>query len=265
MATSLKQKIGRMIPYPVIQMGRRVVHFGPDTCVVCGNRHGKRIDSGYGHPVLEDLQVVGGQMRRADCCPICHSSARERLIWLYLTRHIFHRGAQPVTAHFAPEKGLSEQLSAGLGNKYRAYDLEPARYRHLNDVQPANLEQLPMGDGEIELLLCNHVLEHIYDLPKALSEVRRVLSSNGLALMQVPIALALDQTRDGGQAMSAAERIRLFGQDDHVRLFTRNGYIETLQNAGFSVTPWRAFEEEPEAASLWALDPLEELLLIRPR
>lgn len=264
MATSLKQKIGRMIPYPVIHMGRRVVHFGPTTCVVCGSRHGKRLDSGYGHEILEELRVVGGQMRRADCCPICHSSARERLIWLYLTRHVLTAAAKPTTVHFAPEKGLSERLSSMLGNKYRAYDLEPARYRHLNNVLPANLEQLPMADGAVDLLLCNHVLEHIYDLPKALAEVKRVLRPGGLALMQVPIALALDQTRDGGQTMSAAERIQHFGQDDHVRLFTRDGYIATLQNAGFSVTPWRAFEEEPEAANLWALDPLEELLLIRP-
>lgn len=265
MAKSLKKTLGRAIPYPVIQFGRRIIHFGPHTCVVCQHRHGRQLDSGYGHPVLEELQVVGGQMRRADCCPICHSSARERLIWLYLSRHFLQADTRPRTAHFAPEKGLSARLANRLGPAYQAFDLEPARYRHLRDVRAADLQALPLPDGQTHLFLCNHVLEHVHDLPKALGEVRRVLADDGLALMQVPIALALSQMRDGGQAMSACERIRLFGQDDHVRLFNRDGYIKTLEDAGFTVTAWRAFEMDPQNAWPWSLDPLEELMLIRRR
>ena len=264
MAPALKKTIGKLIPYPLIHTGRRIVHYGRATCVVCGNRHGRGIDSGYGFPVLEELQVVGGLMRRGDACPICHSSSRERLIWFYLSRYVLTAGQQPQTAHMAPEKGLSLRLSAQLGSRYQAYDLEPSRYRHLANVLPANLENLPLPSGQTDLFLCNHVLEHIYDLPKALSEVRRVLAPDGLALMQVPIALSLSETRDGGQAMDKAERIRQFGQDDHVRLFSRQGYITTLEQAGFAVTPYRAFEDDAAVAARWSLDPFEELMVIRP-
>lgn len=265
MAQSLKKKLGRAIPYPVISLGRRIIHFGPHQCMVCEHRHGRRLNSGYGHPILEELQVVGGQMRRADCCPICHSSARERLIWLYLSHHFLDAGKKPRTAHFAPEKGLSARLASRLGPAYQAFDLEPARYRHLRNVRAADLQALPLPDGQTDLFLCNHVLEHVHDLPKALSEVRRVLASDGLALMQVPIALALGEMRDGGQTMTALERIRFFGQDDHVRLFNRDSYVTTLEEAGFRVTPWNAFEMDPKNAWQWSLDPLEELMLIRRR
>ena len=265
MPNTLKQAVGRLIPYPIIHFGRQVIHFGPSRCVVCNSRHGKRIDTGYNYPILRELQVVGGQVRHADACPICHSGARERLVWFYLSRHGLAGGKRPLTAHFAPEKGLSARLSGHLGDRYAAYDLEPSRYRHLSDVRQANLEKLPFGDGEIDLLLCNHVLEHVWDLSSALAEVHRVLAPCGLALMQVPIALGLRETRDGGQSMSANERIRQFGQDDHVRLFSRDGYVTTLENSGFTVTPFRAREEQPELAEIWETDPLEELLLIRRR
>lgn len=90
-SNTLKKAIGCLIPYPVIHLGRQVVHFGPSRC------------------------VVGGQMRRADACPICHSTARERLIWFYLSRHELANGNRLKTAQFAPEKGLSTQLSGLLG------------------------------------------------------------------------------------------------------------------------------------------------------
>lgn len=261
---SIKKKIGKLIPYGLIHSGRRVLHFGFETCEVCGAGSRSRIDTGYGFPVLEKLKVIGGMRRRADACPICHSSCRERLIWFYLTRHFFpSMGAGPRIAHFAPEKGLSLILKQRFGETWTAYDLAPTRYRHLTDVREANLENLPIADGTVDLFLCNHVMEHVYDLQRCLREVRRVLSTSGIAIMQVPIAHGLDKTRDGGQTMSPAERIEYFGQDDHVRLFTAEGYLSELRQAGFDVSSFRAFDEDSDVATRWALDPFEELLLIR--
>lgn len=263
--TTLRKRVGKLIPYPVIKQARRAIHFGPRVCEVCGAHHRHRLDSGYGFPVLEELQVVGGLKRRADLCPICHSGSRERLIWLYLTREWMPRaGKSPRIAHFAPEKGLSERFKAQVPANYQSYDLEPSRYRHLDDVETANLEHLQMADGSIDLLVANHVMEHVYDLPKSLGEVRRVLAEGGLAIMQVPLALKLEEARDGGQAMSGAERIARFGQDDHVRMFTPDAYQAALEAAGLEVTRWSAFRDGDAAvAAQWELDPFEELYLIR--
>ncbi|HQS96782.1 MAG: hypothetical protein B7X90_07075 [Novosphingobium sp. 17-62-19] len=248
-------------------MGRKLLHFGPRNCEVCGSSIRTRLDSGYGFPVLEELQVVGGLKRRKDLCPICHSGSRERLIWLYLnSKHSAFTtlGAALTVAHFAPEKGLSIQLKNLFGQGYTAYDLAPHRYRHMNDVEPQNLEGLTLSDNSVDLLVANHIMEHVYDLPKALSEVRRVLKQGtGLAIMQVPIALKLDEHRDGGQAMDGTRRIALFGQDDHVRLFTQQSYVDALTTAGFSVETFDAFQDNAEAATRWEIDPFETLLLIR--
>lgn len=264
---SLKKRIGSVIPYPVIAIGRKVLHFGPRRCEVCGNAVRTRLDSGYGFPVLEQLQVVGGLKRRKDLCPICHSGSRERLIWSYLTKHhaAFTGMAQPIiVAHFAPEKGLSTNLKSRFGSGYTAYDLAPHRYRHMSGIRQQNLEGLTLVDDSVDLLVANHIMEHVYDLPKALSEVRRVLKPKiGLAIMQVPIALKLDAHRDGGQAASPEERIRQFGQDDHVRLFTPASYRAALEQAGFSVEEYDAFGNDAAKATTWELDPFEILLLIR--
>lgn len=264
---SLKKRIGSMIPYPAIAIGRKVVHFGPNRCEVCGTATRGRIDSGYGFPVLEELQVVGGLKRRKDLCPVCHSGSRERLIWFYLTRyHPAFLGSMSglTVAHFAPEKGLSIELRSRFGSGYTAYDLAPHRYRHMNDVQPQNLEGLTLADNSVDLVVANHIMEHVYDLPKALSEVRRVLKpGSGLAIMQVPIALKMGEHRDGGQDMGPQQRIDVFGQDDHVRLFTPESYEQSLKSAGFSVEPFNAFADDAALATQWELDPFETLLLIR--
>ncbi|MBB4200411.1 hypothetical protein CCR94_09560 [Rhodoblastus sphagnicola] len=263
--TNIKKTLGSLIPYPAILAGRKVFHYGRRRCLVCASHYRSRLDSGYGFPVLEQLHVAGGLMRRADVCPICHSGSRERLIWFYLTKEWKlsddARGRLRV-AHFAPEKGLSQRLQQQFPDTYRAYDFAPQRYRHLRNVEFQDIQQLSLASASVDLLICNHVLEHVFDLSAALHEVRRVLSANGRAIMQTPIALKLDQMRDGGQRASPAERIALFGQHDHVRLFTRQGYIDALNAAGLSVTAYEPFQERSEEATAWELDPFETLFVI---
>lgn len=265
MALLDKKKIGRMIPYPVIENGRKIIHAGPHRCKVCRSRVRRLGDTGYGYEVLERLQVVGGLRRFADQCPICHSSSRERLIWFWLTEGgkglRFERGTR--AAHFAPEKGLSSRLLADLAPNYTAYDFEPSRYRHLDHVEQADLTKLGMADNSIDLLICNHVIEHVFDVPKALSEIRRVLSPDGVAILQVPIAMRLEETIEMPLDSSPQERIKRVGQDDHLRLFTQEGYLSALTKAGFAVELFDAFESDSTLATDWMLDPFEKLHLCR--
>ena len=263
---SLKKRVGRLIPYPLIAWGRRLIHAGTDRCQVCGHGVRSRQDAGYGYPSLEELRVVGGMRRNRDRCPICHSTARERLIWYYLTRrHLPWAGAAPdfAIAHFAPEKGLSAQLAARFGKAYRAYDFAPARYRHLSEVGFQNLEALTLADRSVDLLICNHVLEHVESVPRALAEIRWVLKPGGLAILQVPIALKLEHTREGTGDEDDAARIEQFGQADHLRLFSRQGYLDTLADAGLAVSAFDAFADDAAEATRWAIDPLEDLFLVR--
>jgi len=260
-----KKKIGRLIPYPLIENGRRVLNAGPRMCRVCGARVRGLHDTGYGYEVLERLQVVGGMRRFADQCPICHSSARERLIWFWLSRagRGFRFGPGITTAHLAPEKGLSRKIQKAAPGGYTAYDFEPSRYRHLARVEHADLSGLPMPNDSVDLFICNHVIEHVPDVELALCEIRRVLRPGGTAILQVPIAMNLAETIELGPDTTGGERIAKVGQDDHLRLFNPSGYRAALEGAGFEVELYHAFEHEDRLATDWQLDPFERLHLCR--
>lgn len=261
----MKKKIGRMIPYPLIEAARKVIHMGPRQCPVCQHHVRFFADSGYGFEVLERLQVVGGLRRGGDACPVCHSTSRERLIWFWLQQkgRGFRFANDIAIAHFAPEKGLTKRLQSASPANYTPYDFAPARYRHLDNVQQADLGGLTIPEASVDLLMCNHVLEHVPDVPLAMSEIIRVLKPGGTAILQVPIALKLDATIELGLASTPEDRIRLLGQDDHLRLFTQDGYVSHLQQAGFAVELYEAFEDDGQAATDWRLDPFETLFICR--
>ncbi|MEQ8409955.1 MAG: class I SAM-dependent methyltransferase [Erythrobacter sp.] len=260
-----KKRIGRLIPYPVIEGGRKVLNAGPRRCVVCGAAIRRFTDTGYGFKVLERLQVVGGMRRMADQCPICHSSCRERLIWFWLTNGggRFRFPASVRIAHFAPEKGLTYRLKQAAPGGYRAYDFEPARYRHLSGVRQIDLSALKIESDSVDLLVCNHVLEHVPDVELALSEIIRVLAPGGSAILQVPIALKMKDKIELPLDSTAEQRIDLLGQDDHLRLFSEEAYLAVLRSAGLDVTLFDPFEFDDQRATDWMLDPLELLHVCR--
>ncbi|MBH5321249.1 methyltransferase domain-containing protein [Aurantiacibacter sediminis] len=260
-----KKAIGRALPYPLIEHGRRFLYRGSRKCPVCENSVRRFLDYGYGFDVLERLQVVGGRRRERDVCPVCHSSARERLIWFWLSQkgEGFRFPPHIRIAHFAPEKALSRRLSQAAPSGYAAYDLDPSRYRHLSGVKYADLSDLPIESASVDLLVCNHVLEHVPDLKKALSEIMRVMAERATAVLQVPIALALDETIELPPESSGREREEKLGQDDHLRLFSLNSYMHGLKSAGLQVEPYSAFDDDPEAARAWQLDPAEVLFTCR--
>lgn len=262
---SLKQSIGGALPYPVIENGRKIFHFGFHRCKVCENRVRRFLDYGYGFEVLERLQVVGGLRRYADICPVCHSSARERLIWFWLTHRADAEPWAPGTriAHFAPEKGLSQRLKALAPRRYVAYDIDPTRYRHLDEVRHADLSQLALEDSSVDVIICNHVLEHVPDVAQSLREIHRVMAPGGTAILQVPIALKLENPIELGAKSTGAERIEKLGQEDHLRLFTPESYKHALEHAGFKLERYQAFERDGDAAITWRLDPFETLHICR--
>jgi SAM-dependent methyltransferase len=121
---------------------------------------------------------------------------------------------------------------------------------------------LPFADGTFDAVICNHVLEHVSDDRLALAELHRVLRPGGWALLQVPIALALERTIEDSAAKTDADRIRLFGQSDHVRLYNAVDYVERLQAAGFSVSVINYASELGEGATLkYALVPQEQIFV----
>jgi SAM-dependent methyltransferase len=110
--------------------------------------------------------------------------------------------------------------------------------------------------GQFDRFLCSHVLEHVPDDRRAMSELHRVLKPGGWGIAMVPISLSLETTREDPSVLLPRERTRLFGQSDHVRLYAKRDFVARLENAGFVV-------EEVLASSL--MDGLPTSYGIHPR
>ena len=103
----------------------------------------------------------------------------------------------------------------------------------LADVK-ADICNLPFKDNEFDVILCNHVLEHIPDDTKAMQELYRVLKPDGMAILQIPQDLSREETFEDHSITDKKERAKIFGQYDHVRIYGRN-YFEKLRSVGFEV------------------------------
>lgn len=232
-------------------------------CDICGARTRVLFDQGYPNPTLYRMQIVGGVPRRADECPVCRSNSRMRLMMLYLRRYTdIFEGPKDIL-HMAPERGAVMNLAPIHGERYVCADLEPDRYFDLHPVRTADLCALDFEDQSFDYVICNHVLEHVPDDRKAMSEILRVLRPGGVAILQVPIARRLKKTLENEPVASDADRTRVYGQHDHVRLYAEADYLSRLTETGFEVEAWDAGEVDPEAACEADLDPFEKLYVCR--
>jgi SAM-dependent methyltransferase len=170
-----------------------------------------------------------GMPSRADAqCPVCYSLERHRLLWLYLRKHTdLFDGKPKKILHVAPEPQLSRLLCGLPHVEYVSADAADGKAMVVADVT-----RLPFADREFDVVFCNHVLEHVTDDRKAMSEFRRVLKPTGWAILQVPIRG--ETTFEDPSVTDPDERERLFGQWDHVRIYGTD-YVDRLESAGFDV------------------------------
>ena len=103
----------------------------------------------------------------------------------------------------------------------------------LADVK-ADICDLPFDDNSYDVIFCNHVLEHIPDDQKAMKELYRVLRPGGMGIFQIPQDLNRETTFEDDSITDKAERARIFGQYDHVRIYGRD-YFDKLRSVGFKV------------------------------
>jgi SAM-dependent methyltransferase len=206
---------------------------------------------------LDSRQVVGGMLRDDDRCPVCHGADRTRMMMLYLDTETAV-GRRPMRVlHVAPDLGLYLWLKRQPGVDYTATDLDASRYRHIDDMQTADLTALPFDDGSFDVVICSHVLEHVPDDRAAFSELLRVLAPEGHALLLTPYALDGQGTDEDPSAEVAAERDRRFGQWDHVRIYDREDFLARMRRAGFVASLWDPMAACPARAAGLGLNPLE--------
>lgn len=170
-----------------------------------------------------------GLIPRADArCPCCGSLERHRLLWLYLQRKTDILKSPPKRAlHVAPERILEELFRPLIGKGYLTADL----FDPVADVK-MDVTDIGYPDNSFDFIYCSHVLEHVPDDRKAMREFHRVLTSDGLAILLVPITT--EKTVEDPSIEDPKERLRLFGQEDHVRRYGPD-YMGRLVEADFKV------------------------------
>lgn len=161
--------------------------------------------------------------------PSTLSLERHRLLWLYLQRETDFFTAPYQVLHFAPEQAFYKRFKKQANLTYTTTDLESP----LADVK-ADICNLPFADNSFDIILCNHVLEHIPDDTKAMQELYRILKPGGMGIFQVPQDLNRATTFQDDSITDPKERTLLFGQYDHVRVYGTD-YFDKLRHIGFTV------------------------------
>ena len=182
-----------------------------------GKTFRKFLPYGYGSPRANVLS------------PSTLSLERHRLLWLYLTRETDFFSKPLKVLHVAPEQAFYKRFKNQKNLTYITTDL----YSPLADVK-ADLCALPFEDDSFDVIFCNHVLEHIPDDTQAMCELYRVMKKGGWGIFQVPQDINRAHTFEDDTITDPAERTRIFGQYDHVRVYGLD-YFDRLRQVGFEV------------------------------
>jgi SAM-dependent methyltransferase len=166
-------------------------------------------------------------------CPHCGATDRDRLYALYLSERLLRGEVQQTgfcLLDIAPAPTLSRHIKRKYRIRYRTADLFQKGVDDRVDITSMTC----YADSSFDAFICSHVLEHVDNDRKAMGELLRVLKPGGWGIAMVPVNTVLEGIREH-PVKTEAERWKYFGQGDHVRLYSREGFIGRLQDAGFNV------------------------------
>jgi SAM-dependent methyltransferase len=200
-------------------------------CVMCGHQVWRFMPYMHGSAntpeLMRVLDGIGSNVDQFEC-PRCGAHDRERHLLMYLDKMGLLASMHGKSLlHFAPEKRLAQRIARVAPTRYVQCDLHPST----TDVQRVDMLDIPFEDRAFDLVIANHVLEHVADDLKALAEIHRVLKPGGYAILQTPYSAKLHHTwQDLGIDTNVA-RLQAYGQADHVRLFGQD-IFSRFESAG---------------------------------
>jgi SAM-dependent methyltransferase len=166
-------------------------------------------------------------------CTNCHAIDRDRLYALYLRNNLSGEKRLHLL-DIAPSNPLTPFLRKQENLVIRTADLNMEGVDDKVDIT-----NMPIYKNEsFDIFICSHVLEHIPEDLKAMKELYRILKPSGWGIIMVPILLGLKDIYENDEIIDAAGRWQHFGQDDHVRMYSKPGFIQRLQLAGFTVSQY---------------------------
>ena len=168
-------------------------------------------------------------VRKNALCPGTLSLERHRLLWLYLDKETDFLNSNLKVLHVAPEQVFYKKFKKLKNWEYLTFDLNSPIADIKGDLTSTNFK-----DESFDLIICNHVLEHIEDDKSALNEIYRILKYNGISILQVPMNVKRKNTFEDSSIKSKNQREKYFGQYDHVREYGLD-FKDRVEEAGFEV------------------------------
>ena len=206
-------------------------------CACCGHYVGKYIPlPQYYFDMAEKYHAKSAkdEMLNAEeySCPYCGSADRDRAYAVCMERLLPENFAGTVL-DIAPAAAIKNFIA----RKYPAAGYKTADlYMENVDYRLDVMDMKEIADNSVDFFICSHVLEHVRDDVKAMKELHRILKHDGVGILVVPIDLLCEQIDEDPELEDIGERWRRFGQDDHVRRYSKKGYINRLEQAGLTVT-----------------------------
>lgn len=198
-------------------------------CNLCEHRVWRFLPYGGGSksapPLMSAIRMTGSDLDNFEC-PWCGATDRERHLSMYMEAcGLLETITGKDILHFAPEPRIEKLLADREPARHVKADLYPSK----PDVQRIDMMQIPYPDQSFDLVIANHVLEHVGSYLRSLQEVRRVLRVGGLAILQTPYSAKLEETWSDRGIDDEVSRLHAFGQEDHVRLFGKDVFTRIAE------------------------------------
>ena len=204
-------------------------------CNICGNTFNTFIKYHGGNKNIPEfrkrLHLVDSD-RDNFGCPYCPAYDRERHLFLFFDKlNYWEKFTGSRVLHFAPEKNLSEKIRSLNPLQYIKADYVPRE----KDVKKIDATNINFPDNSFDIVICNHVLEHIPQYLDALSEINRVLKPNGIAILQTPYSKILKNNFEDENINTDEQRLYFYGEKDHFRIFGEENFLNDINVAGFDL------------------------------
>lgn len=171
--------------------------------------------------------IGGGGVRENEVCPLCGCKERKRWQYWVLAKHTGIFSEKCSVLHIAPEPEISVRIQSNSLCDYYSGNIVPGA------MLTVDVTDIQFRDDFFDYIIINHVLEHIQNEAKAVTELKRVLKPSGKIILSFPICTDMD-TYENPDIQTPRGRLEAYGQEDHVRLYGKD-YKERLEKFGLSI------------------------------
>jgi len=201
-------------------------------CTICKFKASRFLPYSQDHDAIKKFNIIGMGHRKNALCPNCFSKDRERLVYLFLEKQLKKKmiNFDSKIIHFSPESSLENNFFRKKFTNYTTADIITDKCDVDLDLQNFNYKE-----KNFDLVICNHVLEHVENDMVAIKNIYSILKPNGLAILQVPLSTLIKKDFKKENVNTNNERLDNYGQIDHVRIISKENYLKKLEQVGFKL------------------------------